>query len=102
MERLEKFANFIFVVGALVCISKLSYSLNKYLWIGEADFTSVLGSTLYIGLPALVAALLLGALRLRAALRIKVALLVFSIGVSTYASEIYLHISSRDSFGAET
>jgi len=101
MERLEKVANFVFVVGALVCVSKLIYSLNHYLWIDEADFTNVLDPILYIALPALVAALLLGALSLRAHIRIKLALVVFSTGVSVYGAEAFLQLTSPFYFGAE-
>ncbi len=101
MERVEKVANFVFVVGALVCISTLIHSLNHYLWIDEADFTSVLGPILYIALPALMAALLLGALRLRAPFRIKLALVVFSTGVSVCVTEAFLQSTSPFYFGAE-
>jgi hypothetical protein len=98
MERLEKAANFIFIVGALVCVSQLIYALNRHLWIDAADFTNVLGAILYISLPALVAALLLCALRLRGPLRIKLALLCFSAGVSLYGVELFLAIADPGSF----
>ena len=102
IERVEKAASFILVVGAFFCLSNVIYTLYHFVWIDEADFRSVLGPILYIALPALVAALLLGALRLRAPFRIKLALVVLSTGVSVYGAEGYLTFSDPDSLNAET
>ena len=89
-DVLPKIANLILAGGGVVCLLAWFYVIYHYDWTGHRQFASRMGAILYHGLTAGSAALLLGALRLRSAYKINLALSVLSIGVSVYTAELLL------------
>src|SRR5262249_44628467 len=80
--------------GGASCTLVLFYFVYHYNWIRDRVFTSPTGITLYEVFPAVLAALLLASLRLRPSHKIKLALLLFSTGVSIYIVELSLRLSN--------
>jgi hypothetical protein len=71
----------------------LFYFFYHYSFTGERQFTAPIGMLSYYGVPATLATLLLGALRLERGYRINLAILLISLGVSLYAAELFLTFS---------
>lgn len=92
MRRLTAIANIVQAGTGVFSLILLGYVIYHYGWTHTRDFASLAGRLLYYGLPALGAALCFAALRLKPSHRINAALLLVSIGASTYAVETLMTI----------
>jgi hypothetical protein len=90
----ERVADTILGGGGVVCLLVLFYFFYRYAGTGEAYFTSPLGPVVYYVLPAVLATLLLAALRLRSRYKINLSLLLLSTAFSIYGVELFLNLSA--------
>jgi hypothetical protein len=80
-------ANMVLAGSGIICLVLLSYSLYRYDWARDREFTRFVGHLLYHVFLVLLAGGCFASLRWRPALKIKLALLLFATGASTYAVE---------------
>src|SRR5262245_18124253 len=83
-------ANVILAGGGALCLVTLSNFVYYYSWTGQRHFTSLAGIVADYFLPAIMAALLLGALKLHPSFKLNVALLLCSVIASLYVMEASL------------
>jgi hypothetical protein len=83
-------ANIVLAGGAIFCLVLLFYSLYRYNWAHDRDFTRLVGIFLYHFFLAVLAGLCLASFRLSPALKVKLALALLSTGASIYALETIL------------
>jgi hypothetical protein len=99
-------ATIVLAAGGIFCLVLLCYSFYRYDWAPDRDLTRLDGRLLYHFFLAALAGLCLASLRWRPSLKIKLALVLWSTGVSLYALETLLTVdtlwSSLPSVIAET
>jgi hypothetical protein len=98
--RWESIGNIVLIGGGAFCFLVFSYFFYHYNITGERQFSNPIGEVLYYYLPAALATLLFGALRLERSQRINVAILCGSLGVSIYAGELFLALSAPSPLAA--
>jgi hypothetical protein len=77
-----------------ICLVALCYFVYYYGWSGQRQITSRSAILLYYVLPALLAILCFASLRLSAARKVTLAVLLCTTGVSLYTAEIFLALWS--------
>jgi PAS domain S-box-containing protein len=96
------FADVILAAGVCACLAVFLYYVYHYNISGKRYFVSHIGVILYQVVPAGGALLLLAGFRLPPARRINLALLLCSIGVSSYGAELLLSLSASVFSSSET
>jgi hypothetical protein len=99
--KADKFADVILITGGLACALTFVYLVYSYPLTGRKHFNSLVGVSLYLGFPVMVAALSFAALWLRSSYKINLALSILSISVAVYAAEFLLGVSMSTRSGAE-
>jgi hypothetical protein len=92
--------NVILIGGGAFCILVVFYLFYHYSVTGERQFASPIGMVFYYSLPAALATLLLGALRLEHSRKINLAIGFLSFAISIYAAELFLAFSDLSSYAA--
>jgi hypothetical protein len=100
LTKWSTIGNVILVGGAAFCILVVFYLFYHYSVTGERQFASPIGMVSSYCLPAALATLLLGALRLEHSRKINLAISFLSLAISIYAAELFLAFSDLSSYAA--
>jgi hypothetical protein len=76
--RAVRGANIVLAGGGVVCLGALVYVFYHHGWNGERQFINPIGSLVYYGIPAVASGLCFASLRLLPALKVNLALVLFS------------------------
>jgi hypothetical protein len=85
-------ANVVLIISATALALTFFYFFYRYSWIADRQFTSWRGMLIYYVVPAVLAALLFAALRLKRDYRINLAIVWVALVLSVYGGELVLDL----------